>query len=581
MKSQDWELGYHEVPIHTCRVTVKIPLMRQREHAPTPIDSMVLEDLNRTSFRHRIVAYWNVFCCAIHRTHAESACDPPKEIPTIPTPLPNKDYINWRDERIKSNKTCEKLPITMLPPHKRRECFVDSSSSEEEMNAIDMLTEEDLRSHISTEILNDDSLFTSLIESRNLKKQSEDARANLQKYKKMSKNLWKLYKVTDREKLIPTHLTGRFGKMNYVKKNITDLTANREQLRKDTKENDIEVANMMMRRAILQQEMDEMYYEHEIKRLEKYNRAKGNTSFDDPSPKKKNDTHISNLWKKRYERLPPLPSVYERTYDKQYKMLERKLDYFQEEIDKHDEEIDYLLCGIPRPADEAYKPHFTNIYVPKYDHFTDAEKTSFLAKSQKILDAKKEAILREISNLIKLREKNTKDWQQGRAMDQPIESKITPVSDYTTVQDICNRKTAHENQHNAVDNIIASSETDSRSDVATDKSTVEAWNDNPIDLLPKLVQRPIAKIMTQPDDPDTVHEEKEEEEENNDIGLMKKLKRKTRIKVPYTSPADSEMHVEVNTTTPGSVAAEAGAVKKKRFSLKTPCCWKAVSVCFC
>ena len=59
--------------------------------------------------------------------------------------------------------------------------------------------------------------------------------------------------------------------------------------------------------------------------------------------------------------------------------------------------------------------------------------------------------------------------------------------------------------------------------------------------------------MTHPDDLNAAHEE---EEENDDIAL-KKLNRKTQVKALYTPPADSEMHIEVTTTTPGCATAEA------------------------
>ena len=119
------------------------------------------------------------------------------------------------------------------------------------------------------------------------------------------------------------------------------------------------------------------------------------------------------------------------------------------------------------------------------------------------------------------------------------------------------------------------SEADAKSDVATYKCTVEDIDDDPVDL-PKLVQRPIANIMSYPDNLDAAHEE---EEENDDI-RFEKLNGKTRVKVPYTPPADSEMHVEVNTTTPGCVAAEASGARKNRFKIKTPWCFKTVSIGF-
>ena len=106
-------------------------------------------------------------------------------------------------------------------------------------------------------------------------------------------------------------------------------------------------------------------------------------------------------------------------------MLERKIGYFLEEIDKHNEDIDYLLCSRKRPAGKTYKPHFANTHVPKYDDFTAAEKVSFLAKSAKILEAKKEAVLREISNLQKFHKEISKDWQQKHPLDEGTKSKIT------------------------------------------------------------------------------------------------------------------------------------------------------------
>ena len=118
------------------------------------------------------------------------------------------------------------------------------------------------------------------------------------------------------------------------------------------------------------------------------------------------------------------------------------------------------------------------------------------------------------------------------------------------------------NKHNAVDNTSNSSEADAKSDVATDECTVEDMDDDPVDL-PKLVQMPITTIMTHPDDLDAAHEE---EEENDDIGL-KKLNRKTRVKIPYTPPANSQMHIEVNTTTPGCVTAEASVARQKKIKL--------------
>ena len=427
MKSQDWELSHHEMPIH--KASVKIPLMKERDQARSPIDSKVLKDLNRASFRHHIAAYCNVFCNPFHRTHAESACDPPKEKLIIKRPVPDQDQINLRGKKIKSNKTCEKLTIEKRP-RRRRECFVDSSSSEEEIDSTDITTEEDIRSHISAETLNDDSLYKAIIASRNLRKEDEDARADLKKYKKMRK-LWTSCKITDREKR--------------VKKKTTDLKAKRQQLLQDTKENDKYVASLMIKRAKLQQEMDEIIYEHRNKRLELHNTAIGKPSFDDPSSREKHSTHFSDLWKKRNGKLPPLPSVYERTYNRHHKMLERKLDYFQGEIDKHKEEIDYLLCGRQRPADESHKLHFVNIYVPKYDNFTAAEKISFLTKSGMILDAKKKAILCRISTLKKLREQVSMDWQQGGLLDEGTESEISPGPSSTAAQDSDKTKAPNEN----------------------------------------------------------------------------------------------------------------------------------------
>ena len=133
MKSQDWELGYQEMPLY--QDIVKIPVMR-REHASAAIDSKVLGNLNRTSFRHRIAACCNVFCHPCHRTHAEADCDQPKEKLTVQRPVQNKDQLN-----------------------RRRECWLDSSSLKEDN---EVLTDEDLISHISDETLNDDSLYKAI-----------------------------------------------------------------------------------------------------------------------------------------------------------------------------------------------------------------------------------------------------------------------------------------------------------------------------------------------------------------------------------------------------------------------------------